>query len=84
VNYLSITRNQNNPYFCSAGWAFSTASSISDRINIKRNKTWPEIVISPQVLINCQGGGDCTGGGSLKAYEFANMKGVQEETCQNY
>ena len=67
-NYLSINRNQNNPYFCSSGWAFATASAIADRINIIRNRTWPDMTIAPQVLINCKAGGSCVGGGSLQAY----------------
>lgn len=68
TNYLSITRNQNVPNFCGSGWAFATTSSIADRINIKRNKTWPDITISPQVVINCKAGGTCTGGGGLQVF----------------
>ena len=42
-----------------AGWAFGTTSALSDRLNIIRNNTWPEIMLSPQVLLNCGNAGTC-------------------------
>lgn len=62
TNWLSVTRNQNSPSSCGSCWAFGPTSSLSDRINIKRNRTWPDTSLSPQIMINCKAGGSCSGG----------------------
>jgi len=63
----------------------AATSALADRIKIARNGAWPELLLSAQSLINCQNGGNCSGGYSLDAYRSINeMKGVPEETCQNY
>ncbi len=54
VNYLTIQRNQHIPVYCGACWAFSASSSLSDRIKIKRKAKWPDIIISPQVILSCE------------------------------
>jgi cathepsin X len=60
-------------------------SALSDRINIARNRTWPDLVLSPQYLINCEIGGNCSGGNTLNMYHLAHLSaGIPEETCQNY
>eukprot|EP01017_Pseudomicrothorax_dubius_P038504 TRINITY_DN577_c0_g1_i1.p1 TRINITY_DN577_c0_g1~~TRINITY_DN577_c0_g1_i1.p1 ORF type:complete len:594 (-),score=142.68 TRINITY_DN577_c0_g1_i1:141-1922(-) len=84
VNYLSWSRNQHIPQWCGSCWAHGTTSALADRINIGRNNTFPQVALSPQVLINCQGGGTCEGGDGLKVYRFINEKGIPEESCQNY
>jgi cathepsin X len=53
VNYLTNIRSQLVPNFCGSSWAFAVTSSLSDRIKIARNASWPDINISPQVLISC-------------------------------
>merc|ERR1711998_252722 len=52
-NLLTPTLNQHIPTYCGACWAFAPLSAVSDRIKIARNGAWPEIVLSPQVLLNC-------------------------------
>eukprot|EP01132_Coremiostelium_polycephalum_P004608 gene4608-5757_t len=84
VNYLTWSRNQHIPQYCGGCWAFSSTSSLSDRINIARNGAWPQINLSPQHLINCDGGGTCDGGDSSAAFEFMADYGIVDETCQPY
>lgn len=84
VNYLSWTKNQHIPVYCGSCWAQGSTSSIADRINIARNRTWPDVSLSPQVIINCQAGGSCNGGLASNVYAYAKANGIPEESCQNY
>lgn len=83
-NYLTETRNQHIPTYCGSCWAFGTTSSLADRIRIQRRAAFPEVVLAPQVLINCGGGGSCGGGNPWGAWEYMHQRGVPDETCQNY
>ena len=84
INYLSWSRNQHIPQYCGSCWAHGPTSSIADRINIVRNRTWPDMTISPQVIINCNAGGSCNGGEPIDVYIFGHQNGFPEETCQAY
>jgi len=84
VNYLSWSRNQHIPVYCGSCWAHGTTSALADRINIKRGGAFPTIGLSPQVIINCQAGGDCNGGDPMGVYQFGNTKGIPEDSCQVY
>jgi len=84
INFLSWTRSQNSPSYCASCWVEATTSALADRIMIKRNKTFPNVALSPQVVINCQAGGDCSGGDPLSVYKFAFDYGIPEDSCQNY
>ncbi len=53
VNYLTYQRNQHIPTYCGSCWAFAVTSALSDRIKIRRKAQWPDINLSPQVLISC-------------------------------
>ena len=69
VNYLTNMRNQHIPQYCGSCWAHATTSALSDRIKIARNASWPDMNISPQVLISCETDTDgCHGGYHLNAY----------------
>ena len=46
--------------------------------------SWPEIALSPQVLINCHAGGTCEGGNPGMVYEYARRHGIPDQTCQAY
>jgi len=83
-NYVSHNRNQHIPQYCGSCWAHGSTSALNDRINIVRNNTWPEITLSPQYLINCNGGGSCDGGDPGSAYEFIQQSGIVEESCAPY
>ena len=43
-----------------------------------------EVLLAPQVLVNCGGGGSCEGGDPGAAYEYIAEEGIPDETCQNY
>eukprot|EP00457_Paulinella_chromatophora_P003834 gb/GEZN01003842.1/.p1 GENE.gb/GEZN01003842.1/~~gb/GEZN01003842.1/.p1 ORF type:complete len:606 (+),score=79.37 gb/GEZN01003842.1/:44-1861(+) len=83
-NYLSLARNQHIPQYCGSCWAHGTTSSLNDRLRIMTKNKWPEFTLSPQVLINCAGGGSCSGGNPAGVYRFAKLHGLVDETCQNY
>eukprot|EP01104_Vermistella_antarctica_P004615 TRINITY_DN15034_c0_g1_i1.p1 TRINITY_DN15034_c0_g1~~TRINITY_DN15034_c0_g1_i1.p1 ORF type:complete len:312 (-),score=53.01 TRINITY_DN15034_c0_g1_i1:44-955(-) len=84
VNYASINRNQHIPQYCGSCWAHGTTSALNDRISILRNGTWPQVTISPQHLINCNGGGTCDGGDAGSAYAYIGQSGIVDETCAPY
>ena len=69
---------------CGACWAFATLAALSDHIKIARAAAWPEVVLSPQVILNCHGGGSCGGGDPRGVYEYIAANGVPDETCQAY
>jgi len=83
-NYVTWDKNQHIPQYCGSCWAQGTTSALSDRISILRNASWPEIALSPQVLINCNGGGTCQGGNPGFVYEYAHRHGLPDQTCQAY
>ena len=78
TNYLSWTKNQHIPTYCGSCWAQGTTSSIADRINIVRNRTFRDIALSPQVIINCKAGGSCNGGNPGGVYTYAKAHGIPE------
>lgn len=69
---------------CGSCWAMGTTSALSDRLAILMNKTFPQINLAPQVVINCGGGGSCDGGNPGGVYEYIHQNGIPDETCQNY
>jgi len=83
-NYVTVTRNQHLPEYCGSCWAFGVTSSLSDRIRLMLNASYPEINLAPQVLLNCGLAGTCNGGSPLAAYEYIHREGIPDETCQPY
>ena len=83
-NYLSWNRNQHIPQYCGACWAFAATSSIADRFNILKNNSFPQVSLSPQVMLNCAAGGSCSAGDPYGVYKFAYQTGIPDDTCQQY
>ena len=85
TNYLTNIRNQHIPQYCGSCWAHAATSAISDRIKIARNAAWPDINISPQVIISCeQKDFGCHGGEAYNAFEWMASNEVTDETCSIY
>jgi cathepsin X len=85
VSLLTYIRNQNIPHYCEAGWAFAASTSLSDRIKIMRNATWPDIIIAPQVLISCATLADgCYGGDPIDAYQWISGNYITDESCSPF
>jgi cathepsin X len=82
---LTYSRNQHIPEYCGSCWAFSATSSLSDRIKILRNATWPDIIISPQVLLGCSHENNgCHGGSAHSAYDWIYRHEITDDSCSPY
>ena len=85
TNYLTNLRNQHIPQYCGSCWAHAATSAFSDRIKIRRNAQWPDVNISPQVVISCSMNDDgCHGGEAISAFEFMHKNNITDETCSIY
>lgn len=85
TNYLTIQRNSNSPHYCPSSWAFSSTSALSDRIKIIRKAQWPDIILSPQVLISCcETTNGCHGGSLVEAYLWIKNNNITDSTCSPY
>jgi cathepsin X len=88
VSYVVPIATQNQPRTCGSCWAFAVTSSLSDRLKIGWKASRPDIVLSPQVLLDCgpqtTNPGTCNGGDSLAAYQFINTYGITDLTCLPY
>lgn len=84
-NYLTRIHNQKIPIYCGSCWAESATATISDRISIMRGAAFPEIVISPQVLLNCDyGNSGCRGGSHVTVLEYVKQHFVTDESCSPF
>jgi len=87
VDYTTINRNQHIPQYCGSCWAHGTTSALSDRIKFMRKAAFPDIQLSPQVLVNCvtqNSTHGCEGGDPTAAYSWIQSNGITDDTCQNY
>ncbi|GBG80489.1 hypothetical protein CBR_g30951 [Chara braunii] len=86
-SYATVNRNQHIPNYCGSCWAMATSSALSDRISLLRGDVYPEVALSPQVLVNCVTGNDtigCRGGDGFAAYAWIAEHGIPDDSCQNY
>ena len=85
VNYLTNIRNQHVPQYCGSCWAHASTSALSDRIKWMRGAAWPDINLSPQLIISCEQKDDgCHGGNSIYVYEWISQNYITDETCSIY
>jgi cathepsin X len=85
VNYLTNVKNQHIPQYCGSCWAQAATSALSDRIKIARKAAWPDVNISPQVVISCSDNDlGCNGGEAYSAFDFMHKNEVTDETCSIY
>eukprot|EP01092_Planopodium_desertum_P004376 TRINITY_DN19074_c0_g4_i1.p1 TRINITY_DN19074_c0_g4~~TRINITY_DN19074_c0_g4_i1.p1 ORF type:complete len:309 (-),score=28.33 TRINITY_DN19074_c0_g4_i1:88-951(-) len=82
-NFCTVNRNQHIPQYCGSCWAHGTTSALGDRIRILRNSAFPDIQLSPQVLVDCVPDG-CDGGDPSQAYAWIAKNGITDETCSPY
>lgn len=79
TNYLTVQRNQHIPIYCGSCWAFASTSALSDRIKIMRKAQWPDVNLSPQVLISCETPDEgCDGGDAKNAYEWIHNNNITD------
>lgn len=79
TNFLTYQRNQHIPIYCGSCWAFSATSALSDRIKIARKAQWPDVNLSPQVLISCEEPDEgCHGGDARTAYEWIHNNNITD------
>jgi cathepsin X len=61
-SFVTRSLNQHIPQYCGSCWAHAFASTINDRVKIKRNAAGTDIMVSVQHLLNCGNVGSCHGG----------------------
>lgn len=85
TNYLTQLRNQHLPRYCNSGWAQASTSALADRIAIIRGGIFPEIDLSPQLLLTCNTANPgCDGGDVYAAYTWMSQNNITEENCAPY
>eukprot|EP00762_Andalucia_godoyi_P003022 ANDGO_04143.mRNA.1 Cathepsin C len=85
VNYLTPLVNQHIPQYCGSCWLHGSTSSFNDRLKILRQARFPDIMVSRQVLLDCEEPcGSCGGGDDSCVWSYLASKGLPDETCNSY
>lgn len=53
TSFMPPLRNQWFPAPCNSGWAMAATNVLNARIKIARKGAWPDVQLSPQVLLDC-------------------------------
>lgn len=70
---------------CGSCWAFASLAVVEAQHNIENNDTDYDLDLSEQQLVsNCTGAGDCSGGWHLTALSYVRNEGVVSESCFPY
>merc|ERR1719162_2974879 len=85
-NFMPWTRNQHIPQYCGSCWSFAATTAFASRIMIARGDAFPEISLSPQLVLDCDTDNNygCHGGDALGVYEFFHNNGAVEDSCAPY
>eukprot|EP00397_Hematodinium_sp_SG-2012_P008357 GEMP01008415.1.p1 GENE.GEMP01008415.1~~GEMP01008415.1.p1 ORF type:complete len:643 (+),score=90.31 GEMP01008415.1:60-1988(+) len=83
---LSTDRSYSGgPYVCHAAHVFAMTTMVSDRLAIIRNSSFPEIILSSQLMLTCDiANYGCSGGALLHTLQYIHDNGVPDETCTPY
>lgn len=92
TTFLPPVRNQWFPAPCNSGWAMAATNVLNARIKIRKQAKWPDVQISPQVLLDCDHlDYGCFGVKSLlrkgdpwTAYRWIQQNNITDETCNSY
>eukprot|EP00929_Paragymnodinium_shiwhaense_P072386 TRINITY_DN36745_c0_g1_i2.p1 TRINITY_DN36745_c0_g1~~TRINITY_DN36745_c0_g1_i2.p1 ORF type:complete len:194 (+),score=3.12 TRINITY_DN36745_c0_g1_i2:63-644(+) len=90
-NYACSDVNQHIPQYCGSCWIHGTTAMLNDRIKVKRQGMWPDVMLSRQALMNCvpQANGSypapgCDGGNSDMILAYLKNHKIPDETCMPY
>lgn len=75
---VTVVKNQHIPQYCGSCWAQAATSSLSDRIKIQRDGAFPDINISPQVVVSCSDDDGCHGGEAYSAFDYMKKNGATD------
>lgn len=78
LNKTSPIKNQGS---CGSCWAFTAHGVFESSYLIVNNKT---LDLSEQQIVDCSGGGSCSGGWYSKVFEYYRMTGPADETIYPY
>ena len=78
MNKLSPIKNQGQ---CGSCWAFTSHGVFEASYLIVNNKT---LDLSEQQIVDCSGGGSCSGGWYSKVFDYYKMTGPADETTYPY
>lgn len=70
---------------CTASWAISTASALSNRFCVSTPSVFSELMLSPQQLLSCDSQNrGCNGGDIDSAWQYIQREGLVSEICFPY
>lgn len=86
-NWVVSDVNQHIPQYCGSCWIHGTTSPLNDRLKIRRNGAWPDVMLARQTLLNCVPGPNntappgCSGGEPVMIFDYMRETKVPDETC---
>jgi cathepsin X len=80
TTFVPTPKNQNFPKVCNSAWAFAAISVLNSRIKIQRKATWPDISLSPQVLLEC----DNSNFGCDGVFNLVKFRAIQKMHINGY
>lgn len=89
VSYVTSDVNQHIPQYCGSCWIHGTVAALNDRIKIKRQGQFPDVMLSRQMVVNCAKNESdvapgCLGGEPWMVFKLMLREPVPDESCQPY